>query len=142
MALIDPTTNEGKLRLRLGDWKDLLLLPSSVYQQTLDDNNNDLTACTRVLAQYILAILTQSTRSKLGILESYDNQAFEQYRQFIIDTVSNPAIMNINPIAIQCGDTTQPNPLIDFQDLWNAGYVSGTVNQDMQAFAEHPIESY
>ena len=50
--------------------------------------------------------------------------------------------MNINPIAIQCSDTTQPNPLIDFQDLWNAGYVSGTVNQDMQEFAGHPVESY
>ena len=142
MAVIDPSTNIGKLRLRLADWRDIQWLPDAVYQQTLDDTSNNLTASTRVLAQYILAILSQGTRSKLGILESYDNQAFEQYRQFIIDTVSNPAIMNINPIAIQCGDTTQPNPLIDFQDIWNAGYVSGTVNQDMQEFAGHPIESY
>ena len=142
MATIDPTTNIGKLRLRLADWRDVQWLPDSVYQQTLDDNNNNLTACARILSQYILAILTQSTRSKLGILESYDNQAFEQYRQFIIDTVSNPAIMNLNPVALQGGDTTQPNPLIDFQSLWNAGYVQGTVNQDMQEYAGHPVESY
>jgi len=50
--------------------------------------------------------------------------------------------MNLNPVALQGGDTTQPNPLIDFQSLWNAGYVQGTVNQDMQEYAEHPVESY
>ena len=60
MATIDPTTNIGKLRLRLADWRDIQWLPDSVYQQTLDDNNNNLTACTRILSQYILAILTHA----------------------------------------------------------------------------------
>lgn len=57
MAVIDPSTNIGKLRLRLADWRDIQWLPDAVYQQTLDDTSNNLTASTRILAQYILAIL-------------------------------------------------------------------------------------
>lgn len=125
MAAIDPTTNEGKLRLRLGDWKDVTWLPSSVYQQTLADCNNNLTKAAGLLAQYILAILSHGTRSKLGQIESFDNQAFEQYRQFIIDTVSNPAIMNISPLAIVTG-ADEDNKLIEFSKLWNNGYPAGT----------------
>lgn len=141
MAAIDPTTNEGKLRLRLGDWKDVSWLPSSVYQQTLVDCNNNLTKAAGLLAQYILAILAQGTRSKLGQIESFDDQAFTQYRQFIIDTVSNPSIMNISPLAIVSG-ADEPNPLIEFSDLWNAGYITTTSTQDMPPFAGKPIESY
>ena len=59
MAVIDPSTNIGKLRLRLADWRDIQWLPDAVYQQTLDDTSNNLTASTRILAQYILAILSQ-----------------------------------------------------------------------------------
>lgn len=124
MAAIDPTTNEGKLRLRLGDWRDVSWLPSSVYRQTLIECDNNLNKAAGILAQYILAILSQNTRSRVGAIEAYDDQAFQQFRQFIIDTVSNPAFMNISPIAITTG-IDEPNPLIEFQKLWNAGYVSG-----------------
>ena len=141
MPAIDPTTNIGKLRLRLGDWKCVTWLPDTVYQQTLVDCNNNLTKAAGLLAQYILAILAQGTRSKMGILESYDDQAFTQYRQFIIDTVSNPAIMNISPLAIVTG-AGEPNPLIEFSDLWNAGYITTTSTQDMQLYAGKPVESY
>ena len=48
--------------------------------------------------------------------------------------------MNISPIAFVTGDIDQPNPLIDFQKLWNAGYVYGTVNQEMQSWANRPVE--
>lgn len=124
MAAIDPTSNIGKLRLRLGDWRDVTWLPDNVYKQTLIECNNDLKKSASILAQYILAILAQQTRSRVMQIESYDDQAFAQYRQFIIDTVSNPAFMNISPIAITTG-IDEPNPLIEFQKLWNAGYVSG-----------------
>ena len=76
------------------------------------------------------------------MIESYDNQQFEQYRQFIIDTISNPALMTYSPVAFVTGDTTQPNPLIDFQKLLNAGYIQGTVNQEMQSWAGHQVENY
>lgn len=103
MAAIDPTTNEGKLRLRLGDWRDVSWLPSFVYRQTLIECDNNLNKAAGILAQYILAILSQNTRSRVGAIEAYDDQAFQQFRQFIIDTVSNPAFMNISPIAITTG---------------------------------------
>ena len=121
MPTIDPSTNIGKLRLRLGDWADVSWLPDSVYEQTLSENSNNLTKSAAILAQYILAILSQQTRSKLYQIESYDNMAFAQYRQFIIDTVSNPAFMNIAPLAIVTG-TDEPNPLIEFSKQWNSGY--------------------
>ena len=124
MAAIDPTSNIGKLRLRLGDWRDVTWLPDNVYKQTLIECNNDLKKSASILAQYILAILAQQTRSRVMQIESYDDQAFAQYRQFIIDAVSNPAFMNISPIAITTG-IDEPNPLIEFQKLWNAGYVCG-----------------
>ena len=124
MAAIDPTSNIGKLRLRLGDWRDVTWLPDNVYKQTLIECNNDLKKSASILAQYILAILAQQTRSRVMQIESYDDQAFAQYRQFIIDAVSNPAFMNISPIAITTG-IDEPNPLIEFQKLWNAGYVGG-----------------
>lgn len=141
--VIDPSTDIGKLRLRLGDFRDCPVLPDSVYAQTLADNSNNLVSSARILAQYILASLAYQTRSKISnMIESYDNQQFEQYRQFILDTISNPALMTYAPVAVITGDTTQPNPLIDFQKLWNAGYIQGTVNQEMQEFAAHPVESY
>ena len=124
MAAIDPTTNIGKLRLRLADWRDVQWLPDNVYKQTLIDCDNNLNKATSILAQYILAILSQQTRSRVMQIESFDDQAFQQFRQFIIDTVSNPAFMNISPIAITTG-IEEKRPLIEFQKLWNAGYVSG-----------------
>ena len=93
MAAIDPTTNIGKLRLRLADWRDVQWLPDNVYKQTLIDCDNNLNKATSILAQYILAILSQQTRSRVMQIESFDDQAFQQFRQFIIDTVSNPAFL-------------------------------------------------
>jgi len=132
MPAIDPSTPIGKLRLRLADWRDIQILPDSVYQQTLTDCNNNMAKATATLAQYILAILSHGTRSKLAQIESYENQAFEQYRQFIIDTVSNPAIMNISPLAIVTG-ADEDNKLIEFSKLWNNGYPTGTSYEVLEA---------
>ena len=134
MAIIDPSTDIGKLRLRLADWRDVEWLPDSVYTQTLSDCGGNLTKAVGILAQYILGILAQGTRSKMYQIESYDDQAFTQYRQFIIDTISNPAIMTIAPLAVVTGADTA-NPLIEFQKLWNAGYMQTTSYEDMQLFA-------
>jgi hypothetical protein len=37
MTVLDPTTSLGKIRLRIGDWHDLVILPDSVIQSALDD---------------------------------------------------------------------------------------------------------
>ena len=125
MPAIDPTTPIGKLRLRLADWRDVYWLPDNVYQTTLDDCNGNINKASGILAQYILAILSHGTRSKMGIIESYDDQAYKQYRQFIIDTVNNPAIMNISPLAVVTG-ADEENPLIEFSKMWNNAYTAGT----------------
>jgi hypothetical protein len=133
MTIIDPTTDIGKLRLRVGDWGDITYLPDAVYQQTLTDTSNNLNRSAVICANYILALLTRSTRSKLAQIESYDNQEFEQYKEFLIMTVKDPAFMSYSPIPFG-GSTDEVNPLIQFQKSWNAGYVSGTSSQEMYEY--------
>lgn len=130
MTTIDPTTDVGKLRLRVGDWGDLTYLPDSVYEQTLLDTSGSLTRSAVIIANYILAMLTRSTRSKLAQIESYSNQEFEQYKEFLMLTVKDPAFMSYSPIPFG-GSTDEVNPLIQFAKSWNAGYVAGTSSQEM-----------
>ena len=67
MTTIDPTTNLGKLRLRIADYGDIPYLPDVVYTQTLIDTNNSLTASAIILAKYILGMLSFQTDRKLGL---------------------------------------------------------------------------
>ena len=129
MTVIDPTTDLGKLRLRCADTSDLPFLPDVVYTQTLTDTNNNLLESARICCQYILGMLTMATRSKLAQVETFDNQQFEQYKQFILLSINNPAFMPYAPIPYG-GTTNEINPLIQFQKNWNAGYSAGTADQD------------
>lgn len=131
--VIDPTTVIGKLRLRVGDWRDLEILPDSVYEQAYADCDENLNRAAALCAQYILGTLTFGVRSKMYQLESYDNQAFDQYKQFLLMTVNNPAFMSFSPIPYG-GDNGETNPLIQFAKSWNAGYVNGTSTEDMDDF--------
>lgn len=131
--MIDPTTNLGKVRLRVGDFTDVPWLPDSVYLQTLADNNQNIVKTSVVCAQYILGLLTRNTRSKLAQMESYDELQFEQYKEFIILTITNPAFMPYAPVPFG-GDTNITSVLQQFQKNWNAGYVSGTADQDAYYF--------
>ena len=133
MPVIDPSTPIGKMRLRVGDWADLPWLPDSVYQSTLTENNDNIVRASGVIAQYILAMLTRNTKTKLAQLESYDNQAFEQYKEFLMLTTTNPAFMSINPL-VQGNVSGEDNPLVKFQKYWNAGYVAGTSYDDMAMY--------
>lgn len=135
MPALDLSSDISKLRLRVGDWRDPVILPDEVYQDALDQNNDNLNRSAILCAQYILATLSFGTRSKFQYIESYDNQAFDQYRKFLLDTVNNPAFMTYNPIAYG-GDTSETNPLIQFAKSWNAGYTNGTAAEEMDAFYE------
>lgn len=130
MPMINPSTPIGQMRLRVGDWADLPWLPDVVYTQTLADNNNNVVKASGVVAQYILAMLTRSTKTKLAQIESYDNQAFQQYKEFLILTVKDPAFMSFNPIVSASG-VNEDNLLYKFPKYWNAGYFEGTSIQDM-----------
>lgn len=133
--IIDPTTNEGKLRLRLSDWSDLPLLPSSVYQQTLIDNDNNLQRSVTILGSYILGILSQKTHRKLATLEVWGNESFHSYLKFLEKIIKDPAYSGISPIPyMSSGDGS--NPIPDFLSDWERNYYNGTESQALAESAE------
>lgn len=127
---IDFTTNVGRLRLRTADISDLPYLPDAVYEQVLVDENGNLPRAAKVLATYILGILSHKTHRKLNQLEVWGSEAFSQYKQFLLLTVTNPAFMDISPIPVNVGGTDL-HPLIEFQKDWNANYVGGTQSEQL-----------
>lgn len=130
MSVIDPSTDEGKLRLKLSDWQDIPLLPSSVYQQTLLDNNNNLQACTVTLGSYILGMLAHKTHRKLSSIESWGNEQFEQYLKYLMLVVKDPAFSGASPIPYSSGDSVA-HPLTQFTSDWNRNYSAGTQSQQL-----------
>jgi len=131
MAHIDPTTNLGKLRLRVADYGDIPFLPDSVYTQTLADNDNNLIRTAKIIASYLLGMLAHKTHRKLSQIEIYGEQAFKNYQQFLLLTFTNPAfMMDISPIPYS-GSSTDVNPLIKFTEDWNNNYSNGTQSQQL-----------
>ena len=128
MAL-DPTTNIGKLRLRVADYSDLPLLPDAVYQSVLDDNANSLTKSARTLATYILGILAHKTHRKMAQLEVWGAEAFKNYREFLLLTVSNPAFMDLSLVVY--ANSRESSPILDFQKDWNRNFVNFTEGQQL-----------
>lgn len=137
MALIDTTTNLGKLRLRVADFGDISHLPDSVYLQTLVDNNDNLNAAAKTCAYYILGILSQKTDRRMGLqLEVKGSQAYAHYRDFLMLAVNNPAFVDYSPIPYQSLDTTQRDMLEEFVSDWNRCYYNGTQSQAMAVAAD------
>lgn len=140
MAL-DPTTDIGKLRLRVGDWSDLPYLPDEVYQATLDDTSNNLPKSATILAQYILGILTRKTHRKLQQLEVFGSDQFNQYLQFLKETVLNPnQLFNLAPIpyAPEVFDNYGAEA---FVTDWRNNFNGGTQSQ-MMAFTAYPQRDF
>lgn len=137
MTTIDPTTNLGKLRLRVADFGDIVYLPDSVYNQTLADTNNNLTESAKICAMYILGTLAFKTHRKMGLqLEVYSGEAFEHYKEFLLLTVSNPAFMSYAPIARQSLSSSEEDTLSSFVSDWNRNYYNGTQSQSMALDAD------
>ncbi len=131
MAVLDPSTDIGRIRLRVGDYSDLEYLPDEVYQSTLDDNAGNLVASASRIAMYILGILSHQTHRKMGLqLEVWGAEAFKNYKEFLILTVSNPAFMQYSPQPYGVSGTTV-HPLIQFQNDWNKNYMNGTDSQNL-----------
>lgn len=127
MAVIDPTTPIGKIRLRIGDWKDLEILPDSVIQSALDDCSSNVPRAASLCAQYILATLTAKTHRKLQQIEVWSREEFDNYVKFLQMTVLNPHFMTVAPIPYS-GSTEEEHPLIKFVDDWNTSYGAVTLN--------------
>lgn len=125
--IIDANTDLGRLRLRVADFGDIALLPDSVYSQTLEDKGGNLNAAAKTCALYILGILSQRTHRKLAQLEIWGAEAFQNYRDFLLLTVSNPALMDCSPIPYSSAEAF--SPILDFQKNWNKGFAQTEAQQ-------------
>lgn len=121
MTVIDPTTPLGKIRLRIGDWQDLTILPDSVIQSALEDCQSDVPRAAQLCAQYILATLTAKTHRKLAQLETWSSEQFSNYVEFIRMTVLNPHMMTTAPVPYT-GTVEADHPLIAFVEEWNSEF--------------------
>lgn len=122
--IIDPDTALGKVRLRIGDWSDLPILPNSVITSALTDCQGNVPRASALCAQYVLATLTAKTHRKLAQLETWSNEQFDNYVQFLKLTVLNPHIMTTSPVPYTGG--IEDHPLIEFVEEWNGKYACQT----------------
>lgn len=129
MTVLDPSSDLGKLRLRCGDWQDLVWLPDAVYVQTLSDNAGNLPKAAKICATYILGMLAFKVHRKIGLqMEVWNDAQFHQYKEFLLLTVTNPAFMDISPIPYSASGTAL-NPLLQFASDWNRNYYTGSQSQ-------------
>lgn len=130
MAL-DPSTPVGKIRLRIGDWSDLPILPDVVILSALEDCQNNVPRAASLCAQYVLATLTAKTHRKLSQIETWSNEHFNNYVKFLQLTVLNPNLMTVAPIPYS-GMVEETHPLMQFVKDWNAtDWNSGSTVVDM-----------
>lgn len=129
--MIDASTDVGRLRLRVADTSDLVFLPDSVYSSTLADNNNDLPRSAKIIATYILGMLAFKTHRKMALqLEVWGSEAFENYRKFLLLTVTNPNFMDVSPIPYSASGTAL-HPIQQFAKDWNLNRVGLTQDQQL-----------
>jgi len=121
MPVIDPSTPIGKIRLRIGDWRDITILPDSVIQSALDDCQGNVPRAASLSAQYVLATLTAKTHRKISQLETWSGEQFKNYVEFLKLTILNPNMMSTSPVPYT-GNATGDHPLIAFVKQWNDSY--------------------
>jgi len=135
--ILDPTQPIGKMRLRVGDYSDMPLMPDEVYQSALEDCNNHLPRASVLVAQYILASLTGQTRQSLAQVEVFGGEWFNNYLAFVKLTISNPNNMTVVPLPYtpltydETGAQVEV-PLIQFQKDWNASFYAGRSELDIR----------
>lgn len=135
--MIDPTTNLGKVRLRVADFGDIPYLPDSVYNQALEDNNQNIAAASKICATYILGTLAFKTHRKMGLqLEVWGGEAFTAYKEFLLLTVTNPNFVDYSPLPLQSLAPDNQNALATFVSDFNRNYYNGTQSQEMALNAD------
>lgn len=117
MTTIDPSTALGKVRLRIGDWADVPILPDAVILAAIEDCNGYVPRAASLCAQYVLAVLTRKVHRKLPSIETWSNEQFKNYVEFIKTTILNPHLMPVSAIPYVNTDTN--HPLIAFVEEWN-----------------------
>lgn len=141
MAVIDLTQPIGKLRYRLGDYLDIQRLPDSVYQSALDDTGNNLRTATILCGQYILAGLAFDSQQRMGVIEVYGQQVFEQYRQFLMMVLKDPSFNSVCPIPYVAGGDCL-HPLLQFEQDFDNARNHPTSDERLHQIAIGPFDPY
>ena len=126
LTIIDPQTSLGKIRLRIGDWQSLPILPDSVILSALDDCQGNVPRAASLCAQYILGTLTAKTHRKLAQIETWSGEQFTNYVAFIKLTILNPNMMSVAPVPYT--GNLEEHPLIEFVADWNAAHCPRPTN--------------
>lgn len=130
--ILDLTQNEDKLRLRVGDYNEPLLLPTSVYTTTLQENDNNLSRSATAIATYLLAIFAQQTHEKLNYIEIWGDSTYQNYKDFLFNVLKNPRLSQSAPIPYTgAASTTDKNPLIQFTEDWNVAFIYPNQTEDL-----------
>jgi hypothetical protein len=141
MPLIDLQTNIGKMRMRLGDYLDIQRLPDDVYQSALDEKNNNLRAATVLCGQYILAGLAFDSQQRLGVIEAYGNQVFEQYIQFLKLVLRDPAFNGVCPLPYVAG-ADELHPILQFKEDFTNAQNRPTSDERLHQISVGPFDPY
>jgi len=130
--VLNLTQNEDKIRLRVGDYNEPLLLPTSVYSATLAENNNNVNKCIPIIATYLLAIFAQQTHEKLNYIEVWGNTTYTNYKDFLLNVIKNPRLKQSAPIPYSgAAASTDKHPLIQFTEDWNYAFEYPNQSKDL-----------
>lgn len=132
--IIDPSSNLGKVRLRIADVSDLPYLSDDVIQTTLSENGNNVKLAAKICAMYILGMLSHKTHRKMAQLEVWGAEAFTAYKQFLMLAHTNPAFLDYSPLPYM--SAAEYSPILEFQKAWNCNFTNGTEAQQLSFNAD------
>jgi hypothetical protein len=130
MAVIDASTDLGRVRLKIGDTSDLHILSDGVITQTLIDNGNSVSRASTTCAQYILALLSQNSHQRLVNVEIWGSEAFNNYLKYLKEVVLNPNLSQTCPIPYSASND-KVHPLVEFNQDWYGNFHNGTQSEQL-----------
>ena len=116
--MLDPRSPIGKIRLRIGDWGDVPILPDEVVIGALEEHAYHLPSAAKTCAGYILATLSQKTHKRALQIEVWGQEAFANYLTFLRVMYKDPAISDMAPLPY-CPSSR--NEILEFVNDWRSG---------------------
>lgn len=134
---LDPSSPIGMIRLRIADWSDIPILSDAIIQSALTQNDNNVPRAAKLCAQYVLGSLTNKVHRKMSLqLEVFGSEWYQNYRDFLVLTVTNPAFMDVSPLPSSTTLSESVNPLVQFSKDWNNNFFRGTNSQELALDAD------
>lgn len=117
--ILDLSQPTSLIRLRVGDTRDIPLMPDEVYESALTQKGGNIKAASILCAQYILATLSFKTHSKMAQLEVWGAEAFKNYQTYLMMIIKDPDFSGISPIPFS---QEGASPITAFQKDWDKQY--------------------